>query len=84
MLSRDVAAAVAAVTPGGRSHMTSQNDKRVRELDREARRYREAAIQAVEQLEWCVRYLYRLRKIELAEGLARNRAEIIERTRLFQ
>jgi hypothetical protein len=64
--------------------VTREDDKRARELDLEARRYREAAIQAVEQLEWCVRYLYRARKDKLAEGLARNRAKIIERGRLFE
>jgi hypothetical protein len=64
--------------------VTREDDKRARELDLEARRYREAAIQAVEQLEWCVRYLYRERKVKLAEGLARNRAKIIERGRLFE
>ena len=55
---------------------------RLRELDLETSRYREAAIQAVDQLEWCVGYLYRLRRPQLARSLKRNRAEIIERARL--
>ena len=55
---------------------------RLRELDIETRRYREAAIQAVDQLEWCVAYLYRLRRPQLARSLKRNRAAIIERARL--
>jgi hypothetical protein len=55
---------------------------RLRELDLETRRYREAAIQAVDQLEWCVAYLYRLRRPQLARSLKRNRAAIIERARL--
>ena len=33
---------------------------RTRELDREIERYRKAATLAVEQLQWCVSYLYRL------------------------
>jgi hypothetical protein len=55
---------------------------RLRELDLETRRYREAAIQAIDQLEWCVSYLYRLRRPQLASALKRNRAAIIERARL--
>ena len=51
-------------------------------LDLETRRYREAAIQAIDQLEWCVSYLYRLRRPQLARSLKRNRAAIIERARL--
>jgi hypothetical protein len=57
---------------------------RTRELDREIRRYRGAAIQAVEQLQWCVNYLYRARRPELARALERNRAQIIERAQLFR
>jgi predicted ATPase len=66
------------------TYMTPQDTRRIRELDFEARRYREAAIHAVQQLEWCAKYFYRLRKVELAERLARNRAAIIERARLFE
>jgi hypothetical protein len=57
---------------------------RTRELDREIGRYREAAIQAVEQLQWCVNYLYSARRPQLAQALARNRAQIIERAQLFR
>jgi hypothetical protein len=59
-----------------------ESPDRLRELDLETRRYREAAIQAVDQLEWCVAYLYRLRRPQLARSLKRNRAAIIERARL--
>jgi hypothetical protein len=57
---------------------------RTRELDVEIRRYREAAIRAVEQLQWCVNYLYRARRPELARALERNRRQIIERAHLFR
>ena len=57
---------------------------RTRELEHEIGRYREAAIQAVEQLQWCVNYLYSARRPQIAEALARNRAQIIERAQLFR
>jgi hypothetical protein len=53
-----------------------------RELDREIERYRRAAIEALGQLEWCVDYLYRVRKAELARAISRNRSRIIERAGL--
>ena len=57
---------------------------RIRELDRETERYRAAAMQAVEQLEWCVNYLYRLRRPQLARSLEQQRAQIVKRGRLFE
>jgi hypothetical protein len=56
---------------------------RIRELDREIERYRKAATLTVEQLQWCVNYLYRLQRPKLAQSLERNRAQIIERAGLF-
>jgi hypothetical protein len=50
----------------------------------EAERYRRAALEALEQLEWCIQYLHRLRKGAIAETLARNRATILERSRLLR
>jgi hypothetical protein len=63
------------------SHDTRE---RTRELEHEIGRYREAAIQAVDQLQWCVNYLYRARRSQLAQTLERNRAQIIERAQLFR
>ena len=57
---------------------------RTRELDDEIRRYREAAIQAVEQLQWSVSYLYSARRPEVARALERNRRQIIDRAHLFR
>jgi hypothetical protein len=51
-------------------------DKTVRDRAREAERYREAAELALEQLQWCVDYLYRIRKPNLAKGLKANREHI--------
>jgi hypothetical protein len=60
------------------SHETNEDDRR-RALDRDIERYREAALNALDQLEWCIQYLHRLRKPELARALARNRKQILER-----
>jgi hypothetical protein len=52
-----------------------------RDLDREIERYREAANVALDQLDWCIDFLYRVRKPEIARVLARNRKQILERLR---
>jgi hypothetical protein len=50
-----------------------------RDREREIARYRQAALDALGQLEWCIDYLYGQRKAEIARALARNRRQIIER-----
>ena len=62
------------------SHETN-GARRERQADREIERYREAANQALDQLEWCVDYLYRLRKPQIARVVARNRKQILHRLR---
>jgi|Tabmets5t2r1_1033131.scaffolds.fasta_scaffold04555_5 hypothetical protein len=52
-----------------------------RERDREIGRYRQAAISTLEQLEWIVGYLHKIRKPELARAVDRNRKQIIEKIR---
>ena len=42
----------------------------------ETERYREAAHMALDQLDWCVKYLRRLRKERIAEQIAKNRSAI--------
>ena len=44
-------------------------------------RYRKAAELAIEQLDWVIGYLHRIRKHELARALQRNRATIVKRYR---
>jgi hypothetical protein len=51
-------------------------DKSVRDRAREADRYRQAAELTLDQLQWAVNYLYRIRKPALAAGLERNRQHI--------
>jgi hypothetical protein len=50
-----------------------------RDRDFEVERYREAAMQTLDQLQWCINYLYRIRKDSIAKGLDRNRSQILER-----
>jgi hypothetical protein len=52
-------------------------EKSVRDRAREAKRYREAAELALDQLQWVINYLYRIRKSALAERLERNREQIL-------
>jgi hypothetical protein len=40
--------------------------------------YRQAAEAALEQLDWCIGYIRRMRRKELARQLARNRAAIAD------
>jgi hypothetical protein len=51
------------------------------EQDRELERYRDAAVAALDQLEWCIDYLYRARKPDIARAMAGNRKQILERLR---
>jgi hypothetical protein len=56
-------------------------EKTVRDRAREAKRYREAAELALNQLQWAINYLYRIRKSAIAERLARNREHILSELR---
>jgi len=58
-----------------------KGEDRERELDREIEGYREAATSALEQLEWMVGYLYKIRKPQLARAVDRNRKQILQRIR---
>jgi hypothetical protein len=46
--------------------------------DDEAIRYRRAAEEALQQLDWCIGYLHGIRKSQLSSRLAKNR-EFIKR-----
>jgi hypothetical protein len=39
----------------------------------EAERYRQAAEDALQQLDWCIGYLHGIRKVRISRALARNR-----------
>ena len=42
----------------------------------EVARYRLAAEEALEQLDWCVSYLQRIRKYHIAKAIEQNRSQI--------
>ena len=44
--------------------------------DREVERYRQAAEDALQQLDWCIGYLHGIRKTEISRALSRNRSHI--------
>ena len=48
---------------------------------RESERYRMAAEEALDQIDWCIAYLHRIRKPAIAAVLQRNRSEIRRRMR---
>jgi hypothetical protein len=45
----------------------------------ELERYRRAAEDALQQLDWCIGYLHGIRKTQISRSLARNRSYIRER-----
>jgi hypothetical protein len=47
----------------------------------ELERYRRAAEDALQQLDWCIGYLHGLRKVKISAALAKNRSHI--RTQLL-
>jgi hypothetical protein len=42
----------------------------------EAERYRHAAEDALQQLDWCIGYLHGIKKVKISRALARNRSVI--------
>jgi hypothetical protein len=53
-----------------------------RDRNEELERYRQAAEDALQQLDWCIGYLHGIRKVGISRALAKNRAFI--RTRLLE
>jgi hypothetical protein len=47
--------------------------------DDETDRYRQAAEDALQQLDWAIGYLHGIRKVEISRALARNRSYIRRR-----
>jgi hypothetical protein len=50
-----------------------QSDRHNRE---EVERYRQAAEDALQQLDWCIGYLHGIRKLDVSRALAKNRSYI--------
>jgi len=51
------------------------------ERNEETERYRRAAEDALQQLDWCIGYLHGIRKVDISRALAKNRTQI--RTQLL-
>jgi hypothetical protein len=47
-----------------------------RQDEKERDRYRQAAEDALQQLDWCIGYLHGIRKMDISRALARNRSYI--------
>jgi hypothetical protein len=52
----------------------ARSDENAREG--EVERYRRAAEDALQQLDWCIGYLHGIRKVDISRALARNRSFI--------
>ena len=56
--------------------MASNNDNGNNNNSEELERYRSAAEDALQQLDWCIGYLHGIRKTDISRALAKNRAQI--------
>jgi hypothetical protein len=58
--------------------MAQEDDgnRRDQDRDRDVERYRQAAEDALQQLDWCIGYLHGIRKLEVSKALAKNRSYI--------
>jgi hypothetical protein len=66
--------------------MATRHDTRSRTHDAnrdEVERYRRAAEETLNQLDWCISYLHRIRKPDIAQALERNRSTIRRRMGRF-
>ena len=62
-------------SPGTRARKESRDDELER-LRNEAERYRRAAEDALQQLDWCIGYLHGSNKANIAAALSKNRSYI--------
>jgi hypothetical protein len=54
----------------------ARNAKEADSKQEEADRYRQAAEDALQQLDWAIGYLHGIRKVEISRALAQNRSYI--------
>jgi len=59
-----------------------EGDRNRSDSREEVERYRQAAEDALQQLDWCIGYLHGIKKTEVSRVLSRNRSHI--RSRLMQ
>jgi hypothetical protein len=56
--------------------MARDDDGDREDRDEELERYRRAAEDALQQLDWCIGYLHGIRKLDISRALAKNRTQI--------
>jgi hypothetical protein len=56
--------------------MARGDDERRNGDNGDCERYRQAAEDALQQLDWCIGYLHGIRKLDVSRALARNRSYI--------
>jgi len=54
----------------------SKNDEAGQDASGDVDRYRQAAEDALQQLDWAIGYLHGIRKTDISKALAKNRAHI--------
>ena len=64
-----------SLDPGTKARHES-TEELIERLRNDAERYRRAAEDALQQLDWCIGYLHGSNKSKIAAGLSRNRAYI--------
>lgn len=62
-----------------RSRSSQQSDDQSESKQEETDRYRRAAEDALQQLDWAIGYLHGIRKTDISRALAKNRSFIRER-----
>ena len=60
----------------------ARDDDSNKNRDHDVDRYRQAAEDALQQLDWCIGYLHGIRKVDISRALAKNRSYI--RTQLLE
>jgi len=60
----------------------ARDDDSNKNRDDDVDRYRQAAEDALQQLDWCIGYLHGIRKVDISRALAKNRSYI--RTQLLE
>jgi hypothetical protein len=61
--------------------MTTNDRTRQEDVKEDTARYRRAAEETLDQLDWCINYLYSIRKPRIAQAIAQNRSTIRRRMR---
>ena len=62
--------------PQARRRQSNSNNENSATKQEEADRYRQAAEDALQQLDWAIGYLHGIRKTEISKALAKNRSFI--------